>query len=209
MSPDATPAAKFDPKKELDSYRAKAGEFRILDVPPRAYLMVDGEGDPNTSASYREAVESLYPVAYALKFRSKKELARDYVVPPLEALWWADDWSAFTRGDRGEWRWTAMIYVPDWLTQDDVEAALAASESKAPAIERVRFETLDEGLSVQTLHVGAYSEEGPTLARMHDEFVPAEGLRMRGQHHEIYLGDPRKTAPEKLRTILRQPVERA
>lgn len=201
---------KIDFKKTLDSYAAKHGEFRIVDVPPTQYLCVDGRGDPNTSREYADAVAALYPVAYKLKFASKNELDRDYVVMPLEALWWADDMDAFTASrDKSQWQWTVMIMVPDWTTGDHVAAAVAkvATGEHSPSLGKVRLETLVEGLSVQTLHIGSYDDEAPVLAELHHEFIPGAGLRMTGRHHEIYLSDPRKVEASKLRTILRQPVE--
>lgn len=201
---------KTDPKKELDSYRARRGEFRVLDVPPLRYLMVDGKGDPNTSPEYADALAVLYPLAYRMKFASKRELDRDYVVPPLEALWWADDMSAFTSArDKSRWSWTAMILVPDHVPASVYDAAVTEVGRSDPpaALARVRLASLDEGRCVQTLHVGSYDDEAPVLAQMHDEFIPAHGLRMTGRHHEIYLSDPRRVEPARLRTILRQPVE--
>lgn len=194
-------ADKDDLKKSLDSYRARRGQFRILDVPARRYLMADGHGDPNSSPAFTEAVEALYPVAYALKFTSKRDLGRDYVVPPLEGLWWAQDMAAFTSArDKSRWDWTLLLLVPDWVGDELVEHAIGS---------RVRLETLTEGRCVQTLHVGTFDDEAPVLARMHDEFIPENGLRPVGTHHEIYLSDVRRTAPEKRRTILRQPVASA
>lgn len=204
---------KVDHKREIPAYRARKGVFRVVEVPPLQYLMVDGSGDPNTSSAYAEALEAIYPVAYALKFASKQELDRDYVVMPLEALWWADDMATFTSArDKSQWYWTMLNMVPDWLSQDDVERALAKASAKddpSPALDHVRLETLDEGLCVQTLHVGSYDDEAPVLARMHDEFIPEQGLRMTGRHHEVYFSDARRVAPERLRTLLRQPVEPA
>lgn len=203
-------SAKTDVKK-LDAYQARAGQFREIELAPARYLMIDGAGDPNTEA-FARAVESLYPLAFALKFLSKLELGRDYVVPPLEGLWWADDLEAFTRRrDKSRWLWTLMILVPEWLTSAHVEDAVARTRDKgaAPRLDDVRLEPLDEGLSVQTLHVGSFDDEGPVLARLHEEFLPAHGLRPTGKHHEIYLSDFRRVAPEKWRTILRQPVVRA
>jgi len=201
---------KVDLKKQLECYTAPKGEFRILEVPPANYLMIDGEGDPNTPV-FAEATETLYPLAYAVKFASKRELGRDYVVPPLEGLWWADDMAAFTaRREKSSWRWTLLLLQPEWIDAAFVEQARDAVRAKKapPRLDGIRFETLDEGLCVQTLHVGSFDEEGPVLARMHNEFIPVNGLRMTGRHHEIYLSDPRRAAPEKLRTILRQPVAR-
>lgn len=201
-------ADKITFTKTLDSYQAKKNLFRTLTVPPMSYLMIDGQGDPNTSPAFDEALAALYPVAYALKFASKKELERDYTVPPLEALWWADDMSTFVCRQKGEWRWTLMIMVPEWISLGMVHAAMdkAAAKSAPARLDDVRCEGIVEGLSVQTLHVGSYDDEGPILERMHSEFIPENNLAMTGKHHEIYLSDPRRVAPEKLRTILRQPV---
>lgn len=200
---------KVDLKKQLDSYRARVGETRVVDLPPLQYLMVDGHGDPNTSPAYADALAALYPLAYKLKFASRSDLGRDYVVMPLEALWSADDMAAFTSArDKSQWDWTAMILTPDWITVEMFEAALAQVGRKDPpsSLDAVRMETLSEGRCVQTLHVGPYDDEGPVLAEMHEEFIPRAGLRMTGRHHEIYLSDPRRVAPDRLRTILRQPV---
>ena len=201
---------KTDFKKSLPSYKAKPGQFDIIDVPPMNFLMISGGGGP-TSTAYAEAIQTLYPVAYTLKFASKQELQKDYVVPPLEALWWADDWEVFTtKFDQSQWLWTAMLMVPTWITDALFRAALekVAKKSNPPSLDRIRLETLHEGTSVQTLHLGPYSNEGPTLKQMHEQFIPENGLKMHGKHHEIYFNDFRKTAPEKLRTILRQQVAR-
>lgn len=205
-------SSKIDFKKSLDAYRAQHGRCRIVDVPELQYLMVDGAGDPNTSPAFADAVAALYPVAYKLKFASKRELGRDYVVPPLEGRWWADDMDVFTRArDKAKWRWTLMIMVPDWIDQHLFSAAgaqIAAGERPA-RLDDVRLEPLAEGRCVQTLHVGPFDDEAEVLSRLHHEFIPGHGLRMAGRHHEIYLSDLRRTAPEKLRTILRQPVRPA
>lgn len=203
---------KVDLKREIASYGARRGRFEIVEVPPLRYLAVDGSGDPNTAAAYADAVSTLFPVAYALKFLSKKELGRDYTVMPLEALWWADEMDAFTASrDKSRWSWTVLTLLPDWIADEhlDVARAQVAAKGVAPALDRLRIEELTEGLSVQTLHVGSYDDEAPVLDEMHATFIPAEGLRMTGRHHEIYLNDARRTAPEKLRTILRQPVLRS
>ncbi|MGK5683168.1 GyrI-like domain-containing protein [Actinoplanes sp. URMC 104] len=197
---------KADFKKELDAYHARPGEFRIVDVPPLQYLMIDGHGDPNTGPAFAQATEALYPLAYALKFASKRRLGRDYVVMPLEGLWWADDLATFTaRRDKSRWDWTLMIMVPDWIDRDMLAEAVAGKEGPA-RLSDVRLETLTEGRCVQTLHVGPYDDEAEVLRRLHDEFLPGQGLRETGKHHEIYLSDARRVAPAKLRTILRQPV---
>lgn len=201
---------KVDLKKDVPTYAAKRGVVELVEIPPLQYLAIDGHGDPNTASAYADALATLYPVAYALKFLSKRELGRDYVVPPLEALWWADDMAAFTAArDKTRWSWTVLSLVPDWLDDAHVEAARAAARSKGcPMLGALRLEPLEEGLCVQTLHIGSYDDEAPVLATMHDEVIPARGLRMTGRHHEIYLSDARRTAPERLRTILRQLVAR-
>lgn len=200
---------KIDLKKQVPTYKATKGRLDVVDVPTLQYLMIDGHGDPNTAAAYADALATLYPVAYKLKFFSKRDLDRDYVVMPLEALWWADDMLTFTTSrDKSRWDWTVMILTPDWITHDHVDEVVAGVEG-APALELLRLDRLTEGLCVQTLHVGPYDDEGPVLAVMHDEYLPANGLTMTGKHHEIYLNDPRRVSPDKLRTILRQPVTRA
>lgn len=201
---------KTDVRKQLKAlYNPSSNRFEIIDVPPLAYFMVDGSGDPNTSAAYAEAVEALYAASYTLKFMSKAALSRDYVVPPLEGLWWAEDMTTFVSREKGKWSWTMMIMIPDFIDHATAEQAIEAAAKKKglPALGRVRVERLEEGRCVQIMHVGSYDEEGPVLKRLHEEFLPANGLTERGRHHEIYLGDPRKTAPEKLKTVLRQPVQ--
>lgn len=202
---------KIDHKREIAGYTARRGVFSLIELPPLQYLMIDGRGDPDTADAYRDAIATIYPLAYKLKFLSTTELGQDYTVMPLEALWWADDMSSFTAArDTSAWRWTLLNLVPDWLDAGHVELAHSrlAAAGGAPVLDGLRFDTLDEGLCVQTLHLGPYDDEGPLLERMHHEFIPANGLRMTGRHHEVYLSDARRTAPEKLRTILRQPVER-
>jgi hypothetical protein len=171
--------------------------------------MVDGHGDPNKVPEYQDAVEALYAVAYRLKFLSKKELGQDYVVPPLEGLWWAANMATFTnRRDKDAWDWTMMIMQPQWTLPEMVREAVTevAKKGERPALAKLRLESYAEGLSVQILHLGAYEDEGPTLQRMHHEFIPQHGYEMSGKHHEIYLSDPRRTTPDKLKTVLRQPV---
>lgn len=200
-----TGPAKVDLEDD-DVYRAHRGEFRTLTVPERSYLAIDGHGDPNTEA-FAVAVRALYPVAYALKFASEAG-GRDYVVPPLEGLWWAQDMDVFTRRrDKAVWEWTLLLLVPDWLGPDDVAAAVEHTRPKAPErLDDVRLDTFTEGLCVQTLHVGPFDDEGPVLQKLHHEVLPGAGFSPTGRHHEVYLSDPRRTAPEKQRTILRQPV---
>lgn len=200
---------KIDLKKTLDSFSAPRGGFRLVEVPDRQYLMVDGHGDPNTSPAYTDALAALYPVAYRLKFISKRERDRDYVVPPLEGLWWAEDMDTFTVArDKSRWSWTMMLMVPAWLDEADFQTAVqqAGTRNRPTRLDDVRLGTLSEGLCVQTLHVGSFDDEGPVLERMHHEFIPEHGLSLAGRHHEVYLSDFRRVTSDKLRTILRQPV---
>lgn len=202
---------KSDIKRDRkDLYAPRAGEFQLVDVPELPFLMVDGKGDPNTSKSYQDAVAALYAVSYALKFASKQRLGQDYVVAPLEGLWSADDPATFITRAKDEWQWTMMITQPGWITAAMVDEAIRLTTTKKdlPAVDRVRFDRYPEGLSAQVLHIGSYDDEAPVLERLHHEFMPANGLVFNGRHHEIYLSDPRKTEPSKLRTILRQPVAR-
>ena len=199
---------KYDVKAEFRHlYAPGSKDFVEVDVPTLGYLAVEGSGDPNTSSAYAQAVEALYPVAYALKFAGKAE-GRDFVVGPLEALWWAHDMSTFLTRDKDAWSWRAMITVPPWVDDAAVRGAVEATAAKKdlPGLGRVALQPLTEGRCLQILHVGPYDDEGPTLDLLHNRVIPERGLRFNGHHHEIYLSDPRRTAPEKLRTILRQPV---
>lgn len=198
----------YDIKKHhRELYAPRPGDVTIVDVPEFSYLMVDGEGDPNTVRTYREAVEALYNISYGVRLAAKRDLGRVHVVAPLEGLWRSPDPTDFTARRKGEWQWTMMIHQPEWITQDMVDAANTASAEKKPnpALSLLRFETYTEGRAVQALHVGPYDAEGPLIARMH-EHAHANGHTLRGKHHEIYLSDPRKVAPAKLKTVLRQPV---
>jgi len=200
---------KIDLKKDLKTlYTASAKEVVRVAVPPMKFLMVDGIGDPNTSKSYAEAVEALYSVSYTAKFILKKGPQQiDYTVMPLEGLWWADDMAAFTTGDKAKWRWTAMIMQPVFVTKAVIDTALADVRKKKslPGVERLRLEEFAEGHCAQVLHIGPFSEEGPTIARLH-EFIDAKGMRV-GKHHEIYLSDIRRAEPSRWKTILRQPMK--
>lgn len=200
---------KVDFKKTLSQlYAPSAKEFRIVEVPEMQFLKVDGAGDPNTSQSYKKAVEWLYSVSFSVKFMSKKELEKDYTVPPLEGLWWAHDMSSFTSRAKDEWSWTMMIMQPDWISIEMLAAGIEKAKKKlGEPPESLRLESFDEGKCVQIMHIGSYDAEGPVIAKMHTEFMPTNGLVENGLHHEIYLGDPRKTVPEKLKTVLRQPVK--
>lgn len=198
---------KLDFKQKLRPLYGANADISVVDVPALNFLMVDGEGDPNGSPAYADAVSALFAVSYTLKFKVKKgELGVDYGVMPLEGLWWADDMSQFNVHDRENWRWTMMILQPDFITPELVQDALAeAGRKKAlPALEKLRFEPFREGLAAQLLHTGPFSEEGPHIERLHD-FIAARG-QLSGKHHEIYLSDISRAAPEKWRTIIRQPM---
>lgn len=203
-------ADKVDFRKKLKALYGPTQRkgIHLVDVPAMRFLMIDGEGDPNTTPQYSTAVETLYPLAYALKSASKVELGRDYVVPPLEGLWWADDMSTFLTREKGQWKWTMMLMVPDWIGPKMIDAAIekVKRKGKAGALDKLRVELLEEGRAAQVLHVGPYDDEGPVLERLHEMFIPEAGLAMTGKHHEIYLSDPRKMKADKLKTILRQPV---
>lgn len=206
---------KLDFKRaEKPLYAAKRGQWQRIEVPRRVFVGIDGQGDPN-GPGYARALAALYPVAYGIKAQAKAAGA-DFTVPPLEALWWADDPAAFTSGDRSAWRWTALIRMPDGTDEAAVQAARDGALAKlarkkdaptdAATMGRVRHVDLTEGDCLQTLHLGPYTDEAPVLADLHDRLMPELGLTFNGPHHEVYLGDPRRTAPEKLKTILRQPV---
>lgn len=200
---------KIDFKKEFKSlYQPSKKDFQVVEVPEMAFLKVDGHGDPNLAPEYAQAVETLYAVAYKIKFLSKKD-GRDYIVPPLEGLWWAEDMEIFTSvRDKSQWFWTMMIMTPEWITEEMVKSSRqeAAAGKDLPALNILRWEPYREGLCVQILHLGSYDEEGPVLARLHEEWMPANGYTFNGLHHEIYLNDPRRVEPHKLKTILRQPI---
>jgi hypothetical protein len=201
--------SKVDFKKTLKHlYRPSTKEFVVVDVPAMQFLMVDGHGDPNTAQEYQEALEALYAVAYKLKFTSKREKGLDYVVPPLEGLWWVEDMRDFSVEDKGAWDWTMMIMQPEWVSQEMFERVLpqVKKAKDPPALEKLRLETYHEGLAVQVMHIGPYDAEGPTIARMH-AFAEGQGYALAGKHHEVYVSDVRKVAAERLRTVLRQPVK--
>jgi hypothetical protein len=202
---------KRDLKKERKHlYQPSAKQPLILDVPAMAFLMLDGAGDPNTSPAYQAAVEALYSMSYALKFTSKKQ-GQDYVVMPLEGLWWGTPMGqhSFTEEDKAKFKWTMMIAQPDVITEAMVGNAIQETRHKKGLanLDGLRFETFEEGTSVQILYTGPYNDEGPTIERLH-QFAVDRGYQLRGVHHEIYLNDPRRTASEKLKTVLRHPVEK-
>jgi hypothetical protein len=199
---------KIDLKKDLKHlYQPSAKEVVQLDVPTMNYLMVDGEGDPNTSRAYADAVEALFAVSYAVKFMLKKgPAAIDFAVMPLEGLWWADDMSKFSIEDKSNWKWTMMIMQPSFVTREIIESGIAdVTKKKSPAaISKPRLETLTEGKCAQILHIGPFSEEGPAIGKVH-QFIDAKSERS-GKHHEIYLSDIRRAAPANWKTIIRQPM---
>lgn len=201
---------KRDFRKEFKQlYNPSAKQVSAVVIPPMNFLMVDGAGDPNNSQSFTEATEALYSLSYTLKFASKAA-GVDYSVMPLEGLWWLEGNNFDLLSDRSLWRWTLMVMQPDPITREMVTGAVAEVRRKKnpPALDRVRFEVYDEGLVAQLLHIGPYSAEMPNVERVHN-YIIQQGSTLVGKHHEIYLGDPSRTAPEKLKTILRQPMRPA
>lgn len=200
---------KVDLKRELKHlYQPSAKEVVQVEVPAFHFLMIDGEGDPNTSARYAEAVQALFSVSYTAKFMLKKRTQEvDYAVMPLEGLWWSDDMSAFISNDRSKWRWTMMIMQPHFVATEVIDESIAEVKRKKAlsALGELRMETFTEGSCAQVLHVGPFSEEGPTIRRVHDFIAGRSALA--GKHHEIYLSDIRRADPAKWRTIIRQPME--
>ncbi len=199
--------SKVDLKRDQRAlYAPPTGRYVEVHVPLMRYLAVDGSGRPG-SRQYQQAVEALFAAAYAAKFLSKADLDRDYVVMPLEGLWWADDWSIFRTREKDRWSWRMLIRQPDWLDDRILTAAVEQARTKGRDPDGLlRVVDLDEGRCLQTLHIGSYDDEGPILTYLHDEYLPGHGLRPVGLHHEIYLSDARRVAPGRLRTILRQPV---
>jgi hypothetical protein len=208
-----TTRMKVDPKKQhADLYHPSAHEVSVVDVPAMTFLMIDGTGDPNSSEDYHQAVAAVYGLSYALKFLLKKEQGRDYAVMPLEGLWWAPDMRAFSVEHKEGWLWTMMIVQPAEVTPALLERARAEAQRKkpSPALGKVRLEAFHEGLAAQIMHQGPYAAEGPTIARLHT-FIREQGYTFDGsrlKHHEIYPSDPSRAAPEKMRTVLRQPMKR-
>jgi len=199
---------KLDLKKQYRHlYSSSAKSPEIVEVPPLHYIMVDGHGDPNVAPEYGEAVQALYSLSYTSKFHVKKMLGKDYGVMGLEGLWWIPDMTKFKSAPKSEWDWTMMILQPDFITPDLFEEAkkIVKAKGKEIPVDNTRLETYHEGLSVQIMYFGPYADEGPTIANLH-QFAFDQGYSLRGKHHEIYLNDPRRVAPEKIKTILRQPV---
>jgi len=202
---------KIDFKKtQKEFYQPNAQEPVIIEVPEMQFLMIDGMGSPGDSQEYQDALAVLYPVAFRTKFLSKAK-GKDYVVPPLEGLWWADDMNDFTEGNRDKWKWTMMIRQPDWVNQDMINEAITITKDKKPELSKLlpklRLEKYKEGKAAQIMHIGPYSEEGPTVQKVHD-LIQKEGGKFDGlktKHHEIYLSDPRKANPATMKTVIRQP----
>jgi hypothetical protein len=202
---------KLDLKKDLKHlYLPSAKEVTVVRVPRFNYLTIDGAGDPNTSEEFRGAIQALYAVAYTLKFMIKKEKKIDYPVMALEGLWWTDDMANFSAENKSAWKWRLMILQPGVVTKAFFKKALREAKEKKgfPALDTIRFEPYHEGLSVQILHVGTYAEEGPTIEKLH-AFARQRGYDLSGKHHEIYLSDPRRVKPEKMKTVIRQPIQKA
>lgn len=202
---------KVDIKKKLKYlYDPSAKEISFVDVPQMNFVMIDGSGDPNKAKEYQESIEALYAISYTIKFAIKKEQEIDYGVMPLEGLWWADDMSLFTT-DKDNWKWTALIMQPEYVTRAKFDIAIREVDKKKkfPALSKARFQSFHEGMSAQIMYFGPYSAEGSTIEMIH-QFIKEHGYAFDGllqKHHEIYLGDPRRTAPDKLKTIIRQPVQ--
>ncbi len=202
---------KYDLKKDKKFlYAPRSSDFELVDVPEMTFLAIDGQGNPNTSEEYAHAVETLYTVAYAIKFAFKARTGDDFVVGPLEGLWTSADPDAFVSGNKDEWEWTMLIPLPEHVTQEDIDHGMVTAAKKKPhlPVSSMRGMAMTEGESLQILHIGSYADEAPTLARLHNEVMPTQGWTFNGKHHEIYLSDPRRVAPEKLKTILRQPVRK-
>lgn len=201
---------KLDLKKELKPlYLPSRKDVEVVRVPRFNYLMIDGIGDPNTSPEFQQAMQALYSAAYTLKFMIKKEKNVDYPVMAPEGLWWADDMTAFSKDQRSDWKWTLMILQPKLVTKALFKKAIkqALERKGLPAIEKLRLEAYDEGLCVQIMHIGPYADERPTIEKLHN-FAKDHGLELKGKHHEIYLNDPRRVRPEKMKTVIRQPVQK-
>jgi hypothetical protein len=192
-----------------DELKASRDRIRLLRIPAHRFVMIDGEGPPVPEA-FQDRIPGLYGVAYPIRFALKRR-GVDGRVGPLEGRWWTLDGSTdldeIFASDRSTWRWTLMIALPEEATEADLAQFLEAGRAKlAPQLApSLRIEAFEEGAVAQLLHVGPYAEERPTIDRMHEQIAEA-GLHARGHHHEIYLGDPQRSAPEKLRTLLRQQV---
>ena len=197
---------------KLDLYKVHKQEYaatskpEVVSIGPAKYLAIDGEGPP-ASEDFNCAVEALYAVAFTIKMTKKKAGGQDYVVSKLEGQWWINGNGDFLAAPKSSWKWKLLIRIPDFITQSDLEIAVATllKKNKPSTVSQVRLESMDEGRCVQMLHLGSYDTETPNIRRMHD-FAKQNASSPHGLHHEIYLSDPRRVAPAQLRTILRQPV---
>ncbi len=200
--------SKIDYKKEYkELYSPTKKDVSVVSVPEMNFLMIDGQGDPNTSEAFKDATEALYSLSYTIKFMIKQgAMAIDYGVLPLEGLWWADDMETFDIDNKQDWKWTLMIMQPNLVSKELVKQAtdLVRYKSNPAALSKIRFESYDEGEVAQIMHLGPFSEEGPAVEKVH-EYIASQGFKRNGKHHEIYLSDIRKAAPEKWRTVIRQP----
>ena len=203
---------KLDLKKELKKlYKVSAKEVAIVKVPQQKIISIIGKGSPNTSVDFKNAVEALFPIAYKIKFTYKK-LGKDYAVMPLEGLWWTENMKDFSIDNKNNWQWKIFIVQPDFVSKDTFESVVEGvkKDKNLPALSKATFENLDEGLSAQILHIGSFADEGPTISKLHD-FIREKGYSFNGlvqKHHEIYLSDMRKTPPQKMKTILRQSIQK-
>jgi hypothetical protein len=206
--------AGLDLKRALKPFFNPPREPVMVDVPELGYLMIDGQGAPEESANepsteFQQSFSILFPAVYTIKFRLKKD-GLTMPILPLEALWMTSEDGAFDMAvPPSDWHWRVLIAVSDDVTPALFEEAVAEVRRKkgdSEVLGRLRFERWREGRCAQVMHLGPYSEERPTIERLH-AFIAAQGCRMRGAHHEIYLGDPRRGDPAKLKTVLRQPVE--
>jgi len=206
-------SVKIDFKKTMkELYNPSAKEVVMVEVPEMQFLMIDGIGSPGDSQEYLDALAVLYPVVFKTKFLSKAK-GKDYVVPPLEGLWWAENMDDFTEGNRDKWKWTMMIMQPEWITREMIDEAIDITKEKKPElaklVPKLRLEKYKEGKAAQIMHIGPYSEEGPNIQKIH-KFIKDKDGKFDGhnlKHHEIYLSDPRKSKPENMKTIIRQPYK--
>lgn len=191
--------------KEL--YSPSAKKCSIVNVPSMNFFMIDGFGDPNTSTDFQTAIEALFSLSYTLKFMLKKTQGIDYGVMPLEGIWWCPNMEQFDIEYKENWLWTLMIMQPDFITNELYKEATnkVFREKKLVALEKLRFERYDEGLSTQILHIGPFSEERPTVDKLH-LYISTNGYTLNGKHHEIYLSDIRRSDPKNWKTIIRQPI---
>ncbi|WP_409199812.1 GyrI-like domain-containing protein [Methanobrevibacter sp. DSM 116169] len=202
--------SKTDFKKEFkEFYSAKKDKVSFVDVPKMKYLSIEGKGDPNTSKEYRDAIEALMSVSFKTKFIMKKEFNKDYVVMPLEGLWYADNMDDYLTGNKSNWKWNSLVMQPDFVDEEHIKMAIDEVQQKKDlnSIDVLNFIKLNEGLSAQIMHIGPFKDEGPTVSKLHNE-IENNDYSFNGLHHEIYLSDIRRANPEKLKTIIRQPIKK-